>query len=195
MLTSMYKFTNLLIHINRYKHLFNHTNIHTHQYHIWACLHTCPHTFTHWNDHAQKFTHTGGYTYSLSCTCSLIHSLKQIYPNRHGYTYEIHIHSLTHICLYTQIYSNIHSHISMLIHLFMCMCILEFMFTDTYSLTNTNLLKNSLTWGTWVAQSVKHPTPDLSSGLDLGVMSSSPKLELAWSLLQKNSLTYIDTHI
>jgi len=31
-------------------------------------------------------------------------------------------------------------------------------------------------WGTWVAQSVKHPTLDLSSGLDLRVMSSSPTL-------------------
>ena len=31
-------------------------------------------------------------------------------------------------------------------------------------------------WGAWVAQSVKHPTLDLSSGLDLRVMSSSPIL-------------------
>ena len=30
--------------------------------------------------------------------------------------------------------------------------------------------------GTWVAQSVKHPTLDLSSGLDLSVMGSSPSL-------------------
>ena len=30
--------------------------------------------------------------------------------------------------------------------------------------------------GTWVAQSVKPPTLDLSSGLDLKVMSSSPVL-------------------
>ena len=31
-------------------------------------------------------------------------------------------------------------------------------------------------WGTWMAQSVKRPTLDLSSGLDLRVMSSSPVL-------------------
>ena len=30
--------------------------------------------------------------------------------------------------------------------------------------------------GTWVIQSVKRPTPDLSSGLDLRVMTSSPVL-------------------
>jgi len=30
--------------------------------------------------------------------------------------------------------------------------------------------------GTWVAQSVKHPTLDLSSGLDLRVVSSSSEL-------------------
>jgi len=31
-------------------------------------------------------------------------------------------------------------------------------------------------WGAWVAQSAKCPTLDLSSGIDLGVMSSSPAL-------------------
>jgi len=31
-------------------------------------------------------------------------------------------------------------------------------------------------WGAWVAQSVKHLTLDLSSGLDLWVMSSNPVL-------------------
>ena len=31
-------------------------------------------------------------------------------------------------------------------------------------------------WGAWVAQSVRHPTLDLSPGLGLQVMSSSPVL-------------------
>ena len=31
-------------------------------------------------------------------------------------------------------------------------------------------------WGTWVAQLVEHLTPDLSSGLDLRVVGSSPIL-------------------
>ena len=31
-------------------------------------------------------------------------------------------------------------------------------------------------WGAWVSQLVKCPTLDLSSGLDLSVMSSSPTL-------------------
>ena len=31
-------------------------------------------------------------------------------------------------------------------------------------------------WGVWETQSIMHPTLDLSSGLDLGVMSSSPTL-------------------
>ena len=31
-------------------------------------------------------------------------------------------------------------------------------------------------WGTWVAPSVKRLTLDLSSGLDLRIMSSSPEL-------------------
>ena len=37
-------------------------------------------------------------------------------------------------------------------------------------------LKNSPSWGTWLAQSVKHPTLDFGSGHDLRVMGLSPKL-------------------
>ena len=43
--------------------------------------------------------------------------------------------------------------------------------------------------GTWVAQSVKHPTLDFSSGLDLRLVSSStvsgstPRLSSRWSIL------------
>ena len=42
-------------------------------------------------------------------------------------------------------------------------------------------------WGAWVAQSVKHLTHDLSSGLHLRVVSSGPVLApyWAWSLLKK----------
>ena len=43
-------------------------------------------------------------------------------------------------------------------------------------------------WGAWVAQLVKRLTLDLSSGLDLRVMSSSPHywaLCWVWSLLKK----------
>ena len=32
-------------------------------------------------------------------------------------------------------------------------------------------------WGTWVAQLLKHPTLDLSAGLDLGDVSSNPTLD------------------
>ena len=79
----------------------------------------------------------------------------------------------------------------------MCMCILEFMFTDTYS--RTNLLKNSVTWGAWVAQSVKHLTLDINM-LRSGSQSHEFKPHVNSSLSvetasKKNSLTYIDTHI
>ena len=43
-----------------------------------------------------------------------------------------------------------------------------------FYLTNFNLKVKIQ--GTWVAQSVKHLTLDLSSGLDLRVLSSSPTL-------------------
>ena len=36
-------------------------------------------------------------------------------------------------------------------------------------------IKLEINRGTWVAQSVEHPTPDFSSGHDLGVMGLSPK--------------------
>ena len=39
-------------------------------------------------------------------------------------------------------------------------------------------LKNVKIWGTWVAQLVKRPTLDISSGLDLRIMSSSPILKI-----------------
>ena len=41
-------------------------------------------------------------------------------------------------------------------------------------------------WGTWVAQSVRDLTPAFSSGHDLRVVGSSPKLALCsvWSLLK-----------
>ena len=41
---------------------------------------------------------------------------------------------------------------------------------------NTFLLRNCQLWGTWMGQLAKHLTLDLSSGLDLRVMSSSPTL-------------------
>ena len=41
---------------------------------------------------------------------------------------------------------------------------------------NHKFLKNEMDQGTWVAQLVEHPTLDLSSGLSLSVMSSSPML-------------------
>ena len=37
-----------------------------------------------------------------------------------------------------------------------------------------NVLKNSICRGAWVAQSVKHPTLDLSSGHDLTVRGLEP---------------------
>ena len=42
------------------------------------------------------------------------------------------------------------------------------------------------TWGTWVAQSVKHPTLDLGSGHDLTVCGFKPHIRsvlTVWSLL------------
>ena len=50
---------------------------------------------------------------------------------------------------------------------------------DTYQQFHriqTNVLKISSLWGTWVAQFIKHLMLGLSSGLDLRVMSSSPTL-------------------
>ena len=37
---------------------------------------------------------------------------------------------------------------------------------------------NILTWGAWMAQSVKHPTPDFSSGHDLTVRGFEPCISL-----------------
>ena len=37
-------------------------------------------------------------------------------------------------------------------------------------------IKNCNCWSAWVAQLVKHPTLDFTSGLDLRVMGSSPVL-------------------
>ena len=50
------------------------------------------------------------------------------------------------------------------------------------------LLLEALSWGTWVAQLVKHPTLDSGSGHDLAVVSLSPTLGLqseepAWDSL------------
>ena len=51
------------------------------------------------------------------------------------------------------------------------------------------LFKNVKSRGTWVAQSVKHPTLDLSSGLDLKVVSS--RLMLGFELRMKPTLKII----
>lgn len=44
------------------------------------------------------------------------------------------------------------------------------------------LLKINITGGIWAAQSVKHQTLDISSGLDVSIMGSGPAL----TLLKKN---------
>ena len=51
--------------------------------------------------------------------------------------------------------------------------------------------------GAWVAQSVKHPIPDLGSGLNLSIMSSSPMfyvLSGCGAYLKKN-LTFRKTKL
>jgi len=45
-----------------------------------------------------------------------------------------------------------------------------------WCLFSSNILNILSSWGTWVAQSVKYLTLDLSSGLDLTVVSLSPTL-------------------
>ena len=55
-----------------------------------------------------------------------------------------------------------------------------------------------LSWGTWMAQSVKHLTHCFSSGLDLRVISSSPTLgsSWAWRLLKKKiCLEYVQLKV
>ena len=47
---------------------------------------------------------------------------------------------------------------------------------NPFEITVTLWLRMFDLGGTWVAQSVKHLTLDLSSGLDLRVVSSSPML-------------------
>ena len=48
--------------------------------------------------------------------------------------------------------------------------------TDIFTVFESAHLENVLSWGAWVAQLVKHLSLDLSSGLDLGVVSSSSAL-------------------
>ena len=52
----------------------------------------------------------------------------------------------------------------------------------------THVDNNYQTRGTWVAQSVKHLTLDLSSGLDFRIMSSSPTLGLGLGAYFKKKL-------
>ena len=47
---------------------------------------------------------------------------------------------------------------------------------DSFARHRRDMLKYSNNWGTWVAQPVKDRLLDLSSGLDLRVVSSSPAL-------------------
>lgn len=49
-------------------------------------------------------------------------------------------------------------------------------FANHYLIKDLDLKYTKNPWGTWMAQSVKCPTPDLSSGFDLRVVSSSHTL-------------------
>lgn len=95
--------------------------------HIYSLTWSCSEVYSHWWVHLFIHMHM------------LTHSLTQIYSNQHGYTHEVLTCALTQISLYTQLFIRIYQYYC----IYSCAFL---MFADTYSLTNTKMPKNSLTY-------------------------------------------------
>lgn len=141
MLTSMYTFTNLLIHLNRCKHLLKQ---------IYSNLHTCPWTGTHISltlvracihAHTDLFSDVVMLRGLLTLVDMLIHTHTHSFThsnnlNQVDYTHEVLTHSLN--CpnmLINTVIQYLLTCINTLIHLLMCMYILVFMLTHTHIVT------------------------------------------------------------